>query len=1051
MFRTYQYRLYPTNRQHRQLDTLLAQGHALYTAALEQHITALQKTNAPMKYLAQLVHFHRLQTDHPARYEHISESTLQHILIQAGQTFDHLMRQGDYQLPTRLKYRDLRFQYGPDCTLVHDEKQRLRLQVAAVGAIKVKYHRAIPADAIIKHVTLKCTQGKWYVAFLLQLVEAAPPPDQSETAVGISTGSGHLLTLSSGEHIDPPVNVHHTRRQLRRAKRHLNRCRPGSKGHRQAAQRVARLQTRLANQQRDFTHKTTRRLARNYSLIALDSAANQRLASPDAPVTNFQRLLAYKAAETDTKVVTVKPRQIGHVCHKCGASVKHDINRPTTACPICGTALHPDVNRACNTLKLVIAPETVQTHDDRQVITSRAMRGTCARTERSARNAAPAHVARAQRALRSRQTEAVSSHNHHASLASRARSLRHDIPSHRHTHNNMSQHYKGDMSMALGGYANNMGRVNLSTGQVTYEEIPEDWALKYVGARGLGVRYCLEAGPEVDPLGPDNLLCFMNGPLTGTRANMSGRMAIVTKSPLTGTITDSHHGGWSAARLRWAGFDGLLVEGQSDKPVYLYIEDGKISIEDASHLWGKGVHDTVKYFQEHYGDEKNLSIIAIGQAGENLIKFSAWVNEHDRASGRGGTGTVGGAKKLKAIVIKAERDYPEPAKPEEFKIAQKQALGTLMDEGNITAPRKGGLSVLGTNMLMNATNGIGALPTMNSQTTAWEHAELVSGEYVKENILVNDPTCHACPVACKKEVEVEYRGQKLRMESVEYETAWSFGTHSGNSNIASVAWMIDQCNDYGMDAIEMGNCLATYMEVCEKGWNGTDKLAWGDHEAMVDLVDQTAKREGLGDVLAEGVARIAEHYGHPEVGMQVRGQSIPAYDPRGLKGMGLGFATSNRGACHLRGYSPASELGVIGLKTDPLAWEGKGELLKLLQDLHAFSDSLDLCKFSAFAEGGEEYAMQYAAVVGIDGFTADDVVKTGERIYNLERYYNKLAGEQPNSDVLPRRFLEEPSKMPGSEGHVCELDQMLEEYYDLRGWVEGFPTEDKLRELEIIA
>jgi aldehyde:ferredoxin oxidoreductase len=606
--------------------------------------------------------------------------------------------------------------------------------------------------------------------------------------------------------------------------------------------------------------------------------------------------------------------------------------------------------------------------------------------------------------------------------------------------------------MALGGYANKVARINLTTGEVNYEGINEEWALKYIGARGLGVRYVLENGPEVDPLGPDNLLCFMNGPLTGTRINMSGRMAIVTKSPLTGTVTDSHHGGWSAARLRWAGFDALLVTGASEKPVYLYVENGKVEIRDASHLWGKGVHETIKHFQDEYG-EKNLSVIAIGQGGENLVRFGSWINEDDRASGRGGTGTVGGSKKLKAVVINAERNYPEPADPEAFKVAHTRALATIMDENNITSPRKGGLSVYGTNVLTNITSSIGGMGTRNSQLTSPgpENAELNSGEYVNEHILVNDPTCHACPVACKKEVETEYNGEKIHMESVEYEPAWSFGAHSGNYNIHSIAKMIDQCNDYGVDAIEMGNCLATYMEVHQRGLNGSEPLEWGDNAKMVELVEKTAMREGLGDVLAEGVARIAEHFGAPELGMQVRGQSIPAYDPRGLKGMGLGYATSNRGACHLRGYSPASELGLIGLKTDPLAWEGKGELLKLLQDLHAFSDSLDLCKFSAFAEGGEEYADQYAAVVGVPGYTADDVLETGERIYNLERYYNQLAGEKPGSDTLPKRFTEEASTMKGSEGHVCELDLMLEEYYAKRGWEsDGTVSEAKLKALQIV-
>ncbi len=604
--------------------------------------------------------------------------------------------------------------------------------------------------------------------------------------------------------------------------------------------------------------------------------------------------------------------------------------------------------------------------------------------------------------------------------------------------------------MTLGGYAHHVGRINLSTGKVTYEDIPEEWARKYIGGRGLGVRYCLEAGPNVKPLSPENLLCFMNGPLTGTRANMSGRMAIVTKSPLTGTITDSHHGGWSAARLRWAGFDALLFEGASNKPVYAYVENDKVELRDASEVWGKGVHETVKFFQKRYG-EKDLSVIAIGPGGEKLVKFGSWINEMDRASGRGGTGAVGGFKKLKAVVIKAKQKYPTPAQPEAFKKAHEQALATIMDEKNITAPRKGGLSVYGTNVLMNITSGIGALPTRNGQVTSFgSDSELIGGEYVKEHILVNDPTCHACPVACKKEVEVKFQGKQLRMESVEYEPAWSFGAFSGNNDVASIAGLIDLSNDYGVDAIEMGVVLATYMEICQRGWNGKDPLAWGDTTAMVDMVHKTGRREGVGNVLAEGAAGVAAHYGHPEMAMVVRGQGIPAYDPRGLKGMGLGYATSNRGACHLRGYSPASELGLIGLKTDPLAWKGKGELLKLLQDLHAFSDSLDLCKFSAFAEGADEYLSQYAAMVGVDGLTANDVLVTGERIYNLERYYNQLAGEKPGSDTLPKRFLEEPSTMPGSEGHVCELDKMLEEYYAVRGWKNGVTPESKLKELAIL-
>jgi aldehyde:ferredoxin oxidoreductase len=606
--------------------------------------------------------------------------------------------------------------------------------------------------------------------------------------------------------------------------------------------------------------------------------------------------------------------------------------------------------------------------------------------------------------------------------------------------------------MTLGGYAHRVAHVDLSTGGIDYQPIPEEWAIKYIGGRGLGVRYVLENGPQVDPLSPENILCFMNGPLTGTEANMSGRLAVVTKSPLTNTVTDSHMGGWAAARLRWAGFDGLVFKGKADKPVYAFVQNGMVELRDASELWGKGVHDTVKYFQEMYG-EKDLSVMAIGQAGENQVLYACWMNEKDRASGRGGTGCVGGIKNLKAVVVVAEKMKPQVGgEKEAWKEARSRALATIMDVNNITSPRKGGLSVYGTNVLTNITNNMGGLPTRNSQEVSFgDRAEKTGGEWVKEYYLVDDPTCHACPVACKKEVEAKdgpFKG--LRMESTEYESVWAFGANSGNDNFDAIIKMVDQCNDYGMDTIEAGQALAVFMEATQRGYTQTEEcLEWGDWMNMVFTLDKIALRQGVGNSLAEGPTEYSNSIGHPELAMSVKGMSIPAYDPRSMKGMGLGYATSNRGACHVRGYSPASELGLISLKTDPLDYVGKGKLMKVLQDLHAFSDSMDLCLFSAFAEGADEYAMQYAACVGVP-FTADDVLKAGERIYNLERYYNNLAGFGKGSDYLPTRFLTEPSTMLGSKGHICELPEMLAEYYEARGWDEGVVPEAKLKELEIV-
>lgn len=605
--------------------------------------------------------------------------------------------------------------------------------------------------------------------------------------------------------------------------------------------------------------------------------------------------------------------------------------------------------------------------------------------------------------------------------------------------------------MKIKDFGNAIAHIDLGTREITRRPAPAEWLRKYIGARGLGVRYVLEAGPGVEPFSPENVLAFMNGPLTGSEVSMSGRWACITKSPLTGTVTDSHQGGWTGARLRWAGLDGLVFTGRAERPTYVFIEDGRIALHDATDLWGKGIHETVAMLQDRYG-KKNLSVCAIGPSGETRGRFAAWLNEDDRAFGRGGTGAIGGDKNLKAIVIRAAHTKSEDLDAERWKQVRREMLDHIRDEKNITSPKKGGLSVYGTNVLMNVTNNIGALGTRNSQKTSFgERAEKISGEHVEQTILVNDPTCHACPVACKKEVEIKdgpYKG--LRMESVEYEPAWALGANCDNDDIAAVAKMIDQCNDLGMDPIELGNAFSMYMEATEAGWvkNG-DGLAWGDAAAMVVLTDAIGRREGpVGDLLAEGTRRAADALGHGEIAMVCKSQAVPAYDPRGLKGMGLGYATSNRGACHLRAYVAAAELGVVEIDSDPLSWQGKGELVKTFQDLHAFGDSMDLCKFSAFAEGADEYAAQLAAARG-ETFTAEDVMAAGERIYNLERHYNNLAGFGTGSDTLPRRFLEEASTESGSKGHVSELPQMLAEYYAARGWDDAVVPAKKLDELEI--
>lgn len=606
--------------------------------------------------------------------------------------------------------------------------------------------------------------------------------------------------------------------------------------------------------------------------------------------------------------------------------------------------------------------------------------------------------------------------------------------------------------MDLSGYANRVARVDLTSGAVKYEGINPDDARKYIGGRGLGVKYVFDNGPNVDAMSADNILSFTNGPLTGSAVNMSGRLAVCTKSPLTGTVTDSHMGGWSAARLRWSGFDAVVFKGKATGPVYAVAKGGEITLHDASDLWGKGTRETVKILQERHGG-KEVSVMAIGPAGENGVKYAAILNEHDRSAGRGGTGCVMGSKMLKALV--AVGDIKSQWKPKSeskaaFEEARKAGLKAIM-EGAVTAPRKGGLSLYGTNVLTNIINEVGALPTRNGQTTNHATAELVSGEHIRENYLIDEPTCHACPVACKKFVEIKegpYAGVKT--ESFEYETAWAIGPNCDHTDAGAVAKVLDLCNEYGMDTIEIGNVFSTAMEATEKGFLKIDGgIQWGDHARQVELTEQIAMQSSeLGKVLGKGAYGAAKAMGCPELANSVKGQAIPAYDPRGIKGIGLGYATSNRGACHLRGYTVASEILGIPVQTDRLAPQGKGELTKIFQDLHAFSDSMDLCKFSAFSMGAQEYADMYAAAINAP-FSADDVMRAGERVYNLERYYNNLAGLGEGSDYLPKRFTEEPAT-GGSAGSVSELSQMLEEYYKVRGWVNGVVPEAKLKELEIV-
>ncbi|WP_339062006.1 aldehyde ferredoxin oxidoreductase C-terminal domain-containing protein [Tepidibacillus marianensis] len=371
----------------------------------------------------------------------------------------------------------------------------------------------------------------------------------------------------------------------------------------------------------------------------------------------------------------------------------------------------------------------------------------------------------------------------------------------------------------------------------------------------------------------------------------------------------------------------------------------------------------------------------------------------------------------------------------------------LIMDSPITAPGKGGLSVYGTNVLMNLLNTVSGLPAYNGKLSHFEQADAISGESYREELLVSEPTCHACPVACKKEIEVRDGKYKTRVESMEYETAWSLGAMCGNDDKEASAYMLDQCNRYGMDTIDSGVAISFAMEASEKGLI-EEEIKWGDVDKMIEILDKIPFRQGIGDLLSEGAGKAAKKIGAPELSMTVKDQGIPAYDPRGVQGIGVTYATSNRGACHVNGYTIASEILGVPEPTDRLERKGKGDLSRIFQDLAAFGDSMDICKFSSFAEGAEEYAAQLATMIGRE-MTAEDVMKTGERIVNLERYYNNLNGFVGKDDTLPKRFLTEGGSKH-SDGVVSSLPEMLEEYYQGRGWVEGVVPEEKLKELEII-
>lgn len=606
----------------------------------------------------------------------------------------------------------------------------------------------------------------------------------------------------------------------------------------------------------------------------------------------------------------------------------------------------------------------------------------------------------------------------------------------------------------MGGWTKKLLRVNLTSGDISTEEIREDWLHEYVGGRGLAARYLLEEmDPKADPLGPDNKLIFATGPLTGTPVPCGARYMVVTKGALTNAITTSNSGGHWGPELKFAGYDMLILEGASPKPVYLFIYDGQVELRSADSIWGKTVSETEDGLRTELGMPQ-LRVACIGPAGEKLVKFACIMNDKHRAAGRSGVGAVMGAKNLKAIAVRGTGGV-DIAEPEEFMKAVWAMRGSM--ENN---PGRQSFSDYGTAATIDMTNSFGGLPTRNFLEGQFEDYENLNGETIRETRLVNNKACFACTIACGRVTRLDEHSDKFMVnmhprnwknagEGPEYESAWALGADTGVGSLEAVLKANWLCNDLGMDPISMGATLAAAMELYEREVL-TDQdvempLKFGSEDALIRMTEATGYREGFGDILAEGSKRMGDRLGHAEVFMGVKGQEFPAYDPRGFQGMGIAYATCNRGACHLRAWTPGIES--TG-KADPHETAGKSEWVAGEQNRTTVHDNTGICLFVGGSGGPLETLVPCtAAATGVE-YDIDEFVKIGERTWNIERIWNLKAGLSKADDSLPKRLLKDAHKAGPSKGVTVDLNAMLPIYYEARGWdEEGVPSSEKLKEL----
>lgn len=595
-----------------------------------------------------------------------------------------------------------------------------------------------------------------------------------------------------------------------------------------------------------------------------------------------------------------------------------------------------------------------------------------------------------------------------------------------------------------GAYYEKMARINLTTGEIKVEKMDIELARKFIGGRGLGTKMLYDDGvATVDPLSSDNKLIYITGPMTGAAAPSTGRYMVVTKSPLTGMIASSNSGGIWGAKLKYAGWDAIIVEGEAPEWTYISIEDDKIELHDAREYVGMMSEKVDEVLREKHGPKS--SVLNIGPAGEKKVLMAAIMNDKDRAAGRSGVGAVMGSKKLKAIVVKTSRTKLDNIADEE---ALKEATRRAMEILKANPVTSTGLRQLGTAILVNIINNVGSLPTKNWQESYYEKADEISGETLAEKYLVKASACHRCPIACGRVVNVNGK----ITGGPEYEPLWAYGANCGNDDLNVIDECNMLCNEYGLDAISVPCTIAAAMELYQMGLIKEEDCAgvpleWGSTKALVEWTKRIGNPETELDwLMSSGSARLCEHYGHPEISMSVKKQEMPAYDARGIQGIGITYATSNRGGCHVRGYMISPEVLGLPQQLDRTVTDEKAVWAKTFQDLTAVIDSMGHCLFTSFAMGATEYTDLLNAATGTN-YTPEEVLEIGDRIYNIERMFNKAAGMKPEDDRLPKRLLQEPIVNGPSKGMTSQLPLTLPQYYEARGWVNAFPTDETLKKL----